>query len=121
MRKQTGITLVALVITIAIMLIIIGVTVTSLMGSEDVVEKTDVTKIAVELKNIQQQVETKIANLIYERENVDKYQTLESLGIVEKDYAPYIIIKEGNMCIKSSAKEKVKEAAQIANIEIVSE
>lgn len=116
MKKHKGVTLVTLVITIIIMLIIVGTSIGFLMGKEDVIEKTDVTTLAVELKNLQQQVESKIANLKYKREDIDKYQTLESLGITGSDYSSYIIIREGEMYIKTEAAEKLKEAAKMAEI-----
>ena len=122
MRKQNGISLLSLAITIMVIPILASVSLVWITDeSKDATRKAQVTAIAVELKEIQQKVETQIANLTYERANIDEYQTLASLGISGGQYSSYIAIREGIMYIIQDADEKLKEAAQMAQIDILYE
>lgn len=68
-NKQKGITLVALVVTIVVLLILAGITITYIMGDNSVFKQAQNAKLNTELAKIEEQ-----ANLIYTDKLLEKVQ-----------------------------------------------
>lgn len=89
MRKnQRGITLIALVITIIVILILASITIGTLTGDNSIIDKANEAKTATELAGAREKVEAEYIMCLERGElNEDKFRTnlKNSLGIEDKD------------------------------------
>lgn len=82
MKKQTGITLIALVITIIILLILAGVTIATLTGDNGILSKTNEAKKQNNKESIKEQIKIEIMG--EQSENEGKIAEDVLIGILEK-------------------------------------
>lgn len=99
MKKQTGITLIALVITIIVLLILAGITVASLTGDNGLIGKSGETKNATEIANEKEELEVAVTRLYDKRGNLNATKVLE---VINKDIKNLnsATTKDGNFPIK---------------------
>ena len=60
MRKQKGITLIALIITIIVLLILAGITIGALTGENGILTQADKAKTSTKIAEIKERVQTEI-------------------------------------------------------------
>ena len=109
LKKSKGITLVALVITIIILLILSGITIATLMGDNGLINKTKDAKIKTEIAGIKEEIQTDILGKQAEnngnisddslKEILEKYGTLSE---EEKLTDKTLTTTKGNYKIKVS-------------------
>ena len=78
MKKQDGITLIALVITIIVLLILAGVALRMVAGNEGILTKAEIAASETEIAGAKEQAEIMLADLsadYYEKKFVDKTET----------------------------------------------
>ena len=110
MKKSIkGITLIALVITIIILLILAGVTIATLMGNNGLIDKAKNAKIATEIASIKEEIQTDIlSEQVKNNGNISDdtlKAILENYGVLseeEKLLDKTLTTKEGNYEIKVS-------------------
>jgi len=88
LRKNTGITLIALIVTIIVLLILTGITVGSLTKDNGVVNEAEATKQQIEKKRAEEQIETAILQAEQENQDVTIEDIIEKLiknGIIEDE------------------------------------
>lgn len=87
-KKERGITLIALVITIIVILILAGITIGSLTGDNSIIDKAGQAKNETELASAREKVEAEYIMCLERGElNADKFRTniKNALGIEDKD------------------------------------
>ena len=78
-RKQnTGITLIALVITIIVLLILAGVTIATLTGDNGLFEKSSKAKIESEIASVKEQAQLDISNYVAEKLEIGEDSTVNT-------------------------------------------
>lgn len=84
-RKERGVTLIALVITIIVLIILAGVTITSITGEDSITNETKETRAQAERESIIEKIE---ADLLTEKTKTGKTPTKDQLKelIKEKEY-----------------------------------
>ena len=86
MKKQTGITLIALVITIIVLLILAGVSIATLTGENGILTKASGTKLATEQAEILEKLRMEVYENKLDIENkVTEIEFLKSKGIIIKE------------------------------------
>ena len=75
-RKNKGITLIALVITIVILIILAGISISSIFGSDGILVKAKYAAFATEMKQIEENVQIKSANIITQQILQNREQNL---------------------------------------------
>ncbi len=84
MKKERGITLIALVITIIVLLILAAVSIATLTGESGILTKANEAKAQTEVENLKEMVQTDI--LDYQAENRSENVTVEQLRDVLDKY-----------------------------------
>lgn len=90
LKKQTGITMIALIVTIIVLIILAGITVGELTKDNSVIKKAENTKEQTEQKGIKEQIETAILQVEQEKADPtlnDIIQKLIEMGIIENESA----------------------------------
>lgn len=122
LRNKKGITLIALVVTIIVLLILSGVVINMLIGSDGVITKAQNAKITTELGQLQEQVDIAITNEKLDKKqnfNINDYRTLKDFNPeIESKYSEYIGINNGKIYIKSYANNSIKNAGMNSGMEI---
>ena len=80
-KKQTGITLIALIITIIVLLILVGVTIATLTGENGILTRANDSKKQTEIASVKEQAQLDIANWIAERLENGEDTTLDDATI----------------------------------------
>ncbi len=111
MKNSQGITLVALVITIIILLILAGVTIATLMGDNGLITRANDAKIATEIADIKEQIQTEILGKQAENEGNISDDTLK--GILEK-YG--VLSKEEKLIDKTLTTTKGNHEIKVSDI-----
>ncbi len=115
LQKKRGITLIALIITIIVMLILAGIVVNLAIGDRGIFHKSKEALVATQKAQIKEELELRIMNLQaenYEKENITKTDILEDFVVldsisgeiidntIEGEYKGYgYIVKEDNTVI----------------------
>ena len=79
-RKQKGITLIALVITIIVLLILAGVTIAMVVGDNGILTRSREAKDTTNIKKIQEEVDLEAADLVAEYHTKDNGEVTGSAG-----------------------------------------
>ena len=79
-RKQKGITLIALVITIIVLLILAGVTIAMVVGDNGILSRSREAKDTTNIKKIQEEVDLEAADLVAEYHTKDSGEVTGSAG-----------------------------------------
>ena len=128
--KQTGITLIALVITIIVLLILAGVSIAMLTGDNGVIANSRDSKIATELSSYKEQLEIYVSSKKIENENFDQQTlfagkdnltyntqkdgetgTIKSICTnIKNNYLEKIQIKKGKIILDTKDKREIKVA-----------
>lgn len=128
--KQTGITLIALVITIIVLLILAGVSIAMLTGNNGVIANSRDSKIATELSSYKEQLEIYVSSKKIENENFDQQTlfagkdnltyntqkdgetgTIKSICTnIKNNYLEKIQIKKGKIILDTKDKREIKVA-----------
>lgn len=136
-NKNKGVTLIALVVTIVVLLILAGVTIATLTGENGILTNAEISKIQTELANYKEEVELfklskKIENSEFNEEslsagkNTINYNTKQAeekgniktiITDIDDKYLDNITIIKGKLLIKTTTKNELK-AAQAVGIEI---
>ncbi len=103
MRKQKGITLIALIITIIVLLILAGITISTLTGENGLISRANNAKIRTEISRIKEEIQTKILeNQAENNGNITNDKLNEIIAKYDKDNKirenkkePYIITEKG--------------------------
>ena len=99
MKKNSGITLIALVITIVVLLILAGISISAVFGRNGIIDKTNEAKYLTKLREYEEKVtlivasektlkvtenkEEKLINLVYSK--LDEQTWIEMLFVKEQD------------------------------------
>ena len=59
LKKQKGITILALIVTVIILIILVGITISTISGDNGIITNTSKAKFTTEVKDIQEQIELK--------------------------------------------------------------
>ena len=102
-KSTKGITLISLVVTIIILLILAGVTIATLMGNNGLINRANDAKIATEIADIKEQIQTEILGKQAENQgNISDDELNEIVAKYDKDNKiredkenPYIITEKG--------------------------
>ena len=104
MRKTKGITLIALVITIVVLLILAGVTISTLTGDNGLISKANESKIATEKSALREEIDL----LLLQAQMGDKIEDIFKDGIVIKDGTIYEVTYKGEKFLVSSDNEYIE-------------
>lgn len=92
-NKTQGITLIALVITIIVLLILAGVTIATLTGDNGILTRAIEAKFKTEISNLKEQIEIKeVSN---SKENA--FGTINGILGMESEYNDKLVIENGNL------------------------
>ncbi|MBR3152555.1 MAG: hypothetical protein IKF52_02990, partial [Clostridia bacterium] len=80
LKKQKGITLIALVITIIVLLILAGVTIAMVVGDNGILTRSREAKDTTNIKKIQEEVDLEAADLVAEYHTKDSGEVTGSAG-----------------------------------------
>lgn len=92
-NKTQGITLIALVITIIVLLILAGVTIATLTGNNGILTRAIEAKFKTEISNIKEQIEIEQVN--NSKENA--FGTINGILNIESSYNDKLAIENGNL------------------------
>lgn len=112
-KKQKGITIIALVITIVVLLILAGITIGAITGNNGIIGQTQTAKTNTEREQIREQIDVMVVQSIGRNGNVDKevlmpkletlpdgkeiYDTDEEIYIVYPDYTFKVDLSSGDV------------------------
>lgn len=115
-KKQTGITIIALVITIVVLLILAGITIGAITGNNGIIGQTQTAKTNTEREQIREQIDVMVVQSIGKNGNVDKevlmpkletlpdgkeiYDTDEEIYIVYPEYTFKVDLGSGHVSIE---------------------
>ena len=121
-RKESGITLIALVITIIVLLILAGVAISMLSGENGILRKAAEAKTKTEEKSMEEQIKLAImGSMDGNGSKIDKEKIAEELGINKNDIngnAKDIIVKKDGKTfnVKNGEVKEVEEIKEIDNV-----
>ena len=121
-RKESGITLIALVITIIVLLILAGVAISMLSGENGILRKAAEAKTKTEEKSMEEQIKLAIMGAMDGNgSKIDKEKIAEELGINKNDIngnAKDIIVKKDGKTfnVKNGEVKEVEEIKEIDNV-----
>lgn len=129
-KKNAGITLIALIITIVVLLILAGVTISQITGSENAMERAtearEKDKQGTELEAIKLAVVNSVASDLTGMVNVDNLKEglngiVENEGIsrMNKDNSPWIVTGKTGMKYKINQNGEVTSAEPVVSVEFV--
>ena len=106
--KEKGITLIALIVTIIVLIILAGISIATLTGEDGTVLNASKAKLKTEVKDIEEQIELKEIN---ENGGEDfQFGTLKNLIRREDEYNEILYIEDGKLVyIKEKVSEKQAE------------
>lgn len=123
--NEKGITLTALVITIIVLLILAGVSISVVLGDDGLIANAQKSAIREKLKEIQEKVEAEIyeeklkAKNNNEEFDINRYKLLTDFNLdIESEYSEIIGVSNGKIYIKSEADENIKEIAKNNEISV---
>ncbi len=130
-KKNTGITLIALIITIVVLLILAGVTISAITGNESAMEKAtearEKDKQGTEFEAIKLAVVNSVASDLTGLVNVDNLKKglngiveNECISRMDKDNSPWIVTGKTGMKYKINQNGEVTSAEPVASVEFVS-
>ena len=102
LKNSNGITLIALVVTIVVLLILAGITLATLTGDNGLIEKSNQAKISTELAGEREYLETQIYSSYNKRGNLVIDKLKEKLGDKageETEFPLTVTYEDGNNCI----------------------
>ena len=115
-KKQTGITIIALVITIVVLLILASITIGAITGNNGIIGQTQTAKTNTEREQIREQIDVMVVQSIGKNGNVDKevlmpkletlpdgkeiYDTDEEIYIVYPEYTFKVDLGSGDVSIE---------------------
>ena len=114
--KEKGITLIALVITIIVLLILAGISIATLTGENGVLTKANTAKEQSEIEEIKERAKTDILGIQIENKtgNITEAQFSEILKKYDKDGKSDKVDKNGEKIIETTKKQIIK-ASEIYN------
>ncbi len=132
-KNQTGITLIALVITILVLLILAGVSIGMLMGNNGIIINAQEARLSTELSKYKEQLELYISGKKIEDKNFDqetlfagkdnlKYNTQKDgetgtiktiYPDIKSNYIEKIQIKKGKIVLDTKDKKEIKVAIEL--------
>ena len=106
--KEKGITLIALIVTIIVLIILTGISISSLTGEDGTVLNASKAKLKTEVKDIEEQIELKEIN---ENDGEDfQFGTLKELIGREDEYNEILYMEDGELVyIKENVSERQAE------------
>ena len=106
--KEKGITLIALIVTIIVLIILAGISISSLTGEDGTVLNASKAKLKTEVKDIEEQIELKEIN---ENDGEDfQFGTLKELIGREDEYNEILYMEDGELVyIKENVSERQAE------------
>lgn len=117
MKKQSGITLIALVITIIVLLILAGVSITTLTGGGGIIENASETKENADFKSIREQINQALIAQDETYTETNKIYTLQDLGIDDAKYNNSLLVIDGEIVVTNDADESTIQSAKTNNIQ----
>lgn len=94
MRKQiAGITLIALVITIIVLLILAGISIATLTGDNGIITNTSKAKFLTEISNIKEQIQLKDIT----KDNQTRFGTINGILKINSNYNEKLVIENGKL------------------------
>ena len=121
MKKQNGITLIALVISIIVMLILAGVTINAVVGDDGIIAKTQVASIMSKFSTYKEELELNAVN------EIEIYASSDAIknyipSMTEKDIEKFVIMKRELLYIENDELElKAAEACGIGTAQAADE
>ena len=101
MKREKGITLIALIVTIIVLLILAGISIGALTGDNGILSQSRIAKEDTERKGIEEQINVMVIQSTNNRGNIDKEKLMEKLNtlpegkeIVESDNKIYVVYPE---------------------------
>ena len=106
--KEKGITLIALIVTVIVLIILAGISISSLTGEDGTVLNASKAKLKTEVKDIEEQIELKEIN---ENDGEDfQFGTLKELIGREDEYNEILYMEDGELVyIKENVSERQAE------------
>lgn len=117
-RKERGITLIALVITIIVLLILAGISISTLTGQNGILTQSNQAKEKTEIETLKEELNLSktsdfIDNNINGTENiinVEGYENLKKyIPSITEEYAEYLKIEDGELVYKQSIADEKKD------------
>lgn len=95
LEKQKGITILALIVTVIILIILAGITISTISGDNGIITNTSKAKFTTEVKDIQEQIELKEIK----SNNGKEYQfgSLEEIIGISNEYNNKLCIEDGKL------------------------
>lgn len=126
MRNKKGITLIALIITVIVLLILAGVSLNALVGDNGVISNSMRAKIKTELGGYKEEMEFSIFKVNSDDNSLDEKKTISAFGSYVKNYIPSLPDSQiGEFAIIESKlwylgeDEEIREAAISQNINVI--
>ena len=101
MKRNKGITLIALIVTIIVLLILAGISIGALTGDNGILGQAKIAKKDTERKGIEEQINVMVVQSTNKKGNIDKEKLIEKLNtlpegkeIVESDNKIYVVYPE---------------------------
>ena len=121
MRNNKGVTMIALVLTISVLLVILSVTLSSVIGEQSVLERTKEVIELSELKDLNDFWRTKIVDVDVEKLNFDRLEDVLPEDKIPEKYRGKLAVKNGQIIYREDAGVSNEEKAQLLSVGITKE
>ena len=126
-KKERGITLIALVITIIVLLILAAVSIATLTGENGILTKANKAKEVTELQQLKEEVQLEVLAMEMEQEEINTSEVMEDLiqkNIVDKDRhfvknSSYSLRYCGDIVYKNQVVENVDLTNNSSNLVVI--
>lgn len=126
-KNKKGITLIALIITIIVLLILAGVTIATLTGDNGILNQANKAKEKTELAGLKEQIELEILALNMQQKDFTSSEVIDKLverGILKSDRTTftnnnnYSLLTNGNILLNGNTIETIDLTNNVSSLEV---
>lgn len=118
MRNNKGVTMIALVLTISVLLVILAVTLSSVVGEQSILARTEEVIELAELKDLQDMWESKIVDINPDKLNFDKLEDVFPEEQIPDQYRGKLAVKNGKIIYREDIEITEKEKDRLQSVGI---
>ena len=121
MRNNKGVTMIALVLTISVLLVILAVTLSSVVGDQSILKRAEQAMELSELKDLQDMWQAKIVDIDEEKLNFNRLEDVLPEEQIPTRYRGKLAVKKGRIIYREDAGLTEEEKAHLLSVGVTKE